>query len=151
MPSPRAAAPAPPRTETPPVPAASDGDFYARFVERVRCDKGMLAGFLEHGRLLKVGDGVLEIGFASQDGFFLDTARETQNITYLRTVARELLGGRTEVRLATIEGGGSAAEARAPRETDRHRKLRHEALDAPALGWAVEILQAQVVDVKLEQ
>jgi DNA polymerase-3 subunit gamma/tau len=140
----------PPRTETAPSTAAT-GDFYARFLERVRSDKGMLAGFLEHGRLLKVGEGVLEIGFASQDGFFLDTARETQNITYLRTVARELLGGRTEVRLVTIESAAPAPESGAARETDRHRNLRHEALDAPALGWAVEILQAQVVDVKLEQ
>jgi hypothetical protein len=110
----------------------------------------MLAGFLEHGRLLRVGEGILEIGFASQDGFFLDTARETENIAYLRLVARELLGGRTEVRLVTIESDGPAAESRAARETDRHRKLRHEALDAPALGWAVEILQAQVVEVKLD-
>jgi hypothetical protein len=49
------------------------------------------------------------------------------------------------------DGDGPGAPAREPRETDRHRKLRHEALDAPALGWAVEILQAQVVDVKLDQ
>ncbi len=131
------------------TPAADD--LFARFVERVQREKGMLAGFLEHGRLIKAGDGVLEIGFAPQDGFFLETARETQNITFLRTVARELLGARTEVRLLTIAGEGGEPDAAGPaaRETDVHRKHRHEALNAPATGWAAEILQAQVVEVKI--
>jgi hypothetical protein len=112
----------------------------------------MLAGFLEHGRLVSVGAGVLEIGFSPQDGLFLDTAREPENLVFLRAVARELLGGRTEVRLVTLDGEVPALAAEEKtRETDRHRKLRHEALEHPALGWAVEILQAQVVDVKLEQ
>jgi hypothetical protein len=131
--------------------APADGDLFTRLLERVRRDKGMLAGFLEHGRLLKAGGGVLEIGFSPQDGFFLDTARETENLTYLRAAARELLGGKVEVRLVTVEGEdpGPGAEEK-PRETDRNRKLRHEALDNPALNWAVEILQAQVMDVKLD-
>jgi DNA polymerase-3 subunit gamma/tau len=137
-----------------PVPAVAPpaGDFFALFLERVQREKGMLAGFLEHGRLLKAADGVLEIGFAPRDSFFLETAREAQNITFLRTVAQELLGGRTEVRLVTIDGDGAGpvAIAHAPRETDAHRKHRHEALNAPALGWAVEILQAQIVEVKID-
>jgi DNA polymerase-3 subunit gamma/tau len=145
--------PAPP--EAPVAPAIAEapgaGDLFARFVERVQREKAMLAGFLEHGRLLKAADGVFEIGFASQDSFFLETAREAQNITLLRTVARELLGGRTEVRLVTIAGedGESAAAAAAPRETDMQRKQRHEALNAPSTGWAAEILQAQIVEVKI--
>ena len=162
---------APARRETPPTPeppraaalrvaegtpatvdAPGGGDFFARFIERVQRDKGMLAGFLEHGRLLKAAEGVLEIGFASQDGFFLETAREPQNLALLRTVAGELLGGRTEVRLVTIDAGEGepAADARTHRETDIHRKHRHEALNTPALGWATEILQAQVVEVKID-
>ena len=149
-----AAEPAPPTPAPPPDAAASAaaGDVFTRFVERVRRDKGMLAGFLEHGRLVQAGEGVLEIAFAPQDGFFLDTVREAENLAFLRTVAREVLGGRAEVRLVTLAGDaeGAAGEVHAPRETDRHRKLRHEALDAPALGWAVEILQAQIVEVKLE-
>ena len=67
-------------------------------------------------------------------------------------MARELLGGRAEVRLVTLDGDAgepaAAAHARRARPT-RTASTRHEALDAPALGWAVEILQAQVVDVKL--
>jgi hypothetical protein len=115
----------------------------------------MLADFLEHGRLLQSGPGMIEIGFAAEDGLFLDTAREADNVAVLRTAARELLGGRVEVRLVTIDGdageGGPGAEARAPRETDRHRRVRLEALEAPALGWAVEILQAQVIEVKPDE
>jgi len=145
--------PAPPEAPAAPAiaAAAGGGDLFARFVERVQREKAMLGGFLEHGRLLKAADGVFEIGFAAQDNFFLETAREAQNITLLRTVARELLGGRTEVRLVTIAGdtGESAAAILAPRETDMHRKQRHEALNAPATGWAAEILQAQVVEVKI--
>ena len=55
------------------------------------------------------------------------------------------------MRLVTLdgEGGSPAAGAPAPRETDLERKHRHEALTSPALGWATEILQAQVVDIKL--
>jgi DNA polymerase-3 subunit gamma/tau len=145
--------PAPP--EAPAASAIADAtggvDLFARFVERVQREKAMLAGFLEHGRLLKAADGVFEIGFAAQDSFFLETAREAQNITFLRTAARELLGGRTELRLVTVAGedGESAAAATTPRETDMHRKQRHEALNAPATGWAAEILQAQIVEVKI--
>jgi DNA polymerase-3 subunit gamma/tau len=129
------------------------GDVFARFVERVHREKGMLAGFLEHGRPIKAGDGVFEIGFAPEDGYFLETAREPLNLAYLRTVARDLLGGSTELRLVTLAGdtaGDSPADLRAPRETDLQRRHRQEALNAPALGWATEILQAQVVEVKLD-
>jgi DNA polymerase-3 subunit gamma/tau len=139
------------------VPAAAPGgdDLFARFIAQVQREKGMLAGFLEHGRLLKAADGVLEIGFAPQDAFFLETARETQNMVVLRTVARELLGGRAEVGLVTLaDDAGDAATpgaAAAPRETDEHRKHRHEALNAPSTGWATEILQAQIVEVKIDR
>jgi DNA polymerase-3 subunit gamma/tau len=150
----RASTAAPTEEPAAPTPVAASGaaDFFALFLERVQRKKAMLAGFLDHGRLLKAADGVLEIGFAPQDSFFLETAREAQNITLLRTVARELLGGPAEVRLVTSDGDGAepAASARAPRETDAHRKHRHEALNAPALGWAVEILQAQIVEVKID-
>ena len=148
--------PPPAPSETSAAPASSEGcgagDLFARFVERVQREKAMLAGFLEHGRLLRAAGGVFEIGFSAQDSFFLETAREAQNLTLLRTAARELLGGRTELRLVTIAGesGTSAAAANAPRETDMHRKQRHEALNAPATGWAAEILQAQIVEVKID-
>jgi len=147
------ATPAPAKAAPPQAPAPAGGaDLYRKLIDRVRAEKGMLADFLEHGRLLQTGAGFLEIGFAPQDSFFLDTARETENLACIRAAARELLGGRAEVRLAAIEGEGGAEVARtAPRETDRHRNLRHEALNAEALGWAVEILQANVVEVKLDQ
>jgi hypothetical protein len=113
----------------------------------------MLADFLEHGRLLAAADGVVQIGFAPADTFFLETAGEQENLLCLRAAARELLGGRGEVRLVTLdgEGAGIAPATPAHQETDRHRRLRHEALDAPALGWAMDVLQAQVVDVKLDE
>jgi DNA polymerase-3 subunit gamma/tau len=150
--APRSIAPDPPAAPcaepAAPAPLEAGGDIFGRLVERVRRDKGMLAGFLEHGRLLASGPGFLEIGFAPADSFCLATARETENLTYLRTVARELLGGRTEVRLSTIDGDAPAVAAPAPRDSDRTRKLRHEALDNAAVGWAMEILQAQVIEVK---
>jgi DNA polymerase-3 subunit gamma/tau len=147
--SPAPAACAPPGAAPPP----GEGDFYSRLLERVRRDKGMLAGFLEHGRLVQAADGVVEIGFGRDDGFFLETARESENIAYLRTAAREILGGRVELRLVTLDeaGPGPAVLPGRPRETDLTRSMRHEALDSPALGWAVEILQAQVMDVKVDQ
>jgi hypothetical protein len=112
----------------------------------------MLADFLEHGRLVQAGDGVIEIGFAPADSFFLDTARETENMACLRAAARELLGGRVEVRLTALTAaGGEPSAQQAPRESDRHRRLRHEALESEPLRWAMEILEAHVVDVKLEQ
>jgi hypothetical protein len=114
----------------------------------------MLADFLEHGRLLQAGAGVIEIGFAPEDVFFLDTAREAENLACLREAARTLLGGRAEVRLAALGGDGgdgAAPEGReAPRESDRHRRLRHEALETDALRWAMEIFEAHVLEVKLD-
>jgi DNA polymerase-3 subunit gamma/tau len=140
-------APAPPPRTTP-----GGGEFYGGLIERVRAAKGMLADFLEHGRLVQAGAGVLEIGFAPEDSFFLDTAREAENLACLRAAARELLGGRAEVRLTALDGeGGGPGTHEAPRETDRHRRLRHEALESEPLRWAVEILEAHVVEVKLDQ
>ncbi|HWR98866.1 MAG TPA: hypothetical protein VN317_10635, partial [Candidatus Methanoperedens sp.] len=148
-PPPRAAAPppAPPAASAPPA----SGELFAQLVERVRAAKSMLADFLEHGRLVRAGAGVIEIGFAPEDSFFLDTAREAENVACLRAAARELLGGRAEVRLTTLGGNGGAPETHeAPRESDRHRRLRHEALESDALRWTMEILEARVVEVKLE-
>jgi len=109
----------------------------------------VLASFIEHGRLLKAGPGEIEIGFLPQDSLFLDTLKETENLTYLRRVARELLGGRVEVRLVTIESGDGIREERKPRETDLKQKLRHEAMEHPAVQWALELFQAHVVDLKV--
>ncbi|HEY5999920.1 MAG TPA: hypothetical protein VI078_11565, partial [bacterium] len=131
---------------------AGGGDLFARLVERVRAAKGMLADFLEHGRLVQAGDAVIEIGFAPEESFFLDTAKETENLACVRAAARELLGGRAEVRLTVLGSGqGAAGGGEAPRESDRHRRLRHEALDTDAIRWTMEVLDAHVVDVKLEQ
>ncbi len=150
--APRASAAGPPTSPAPGATPTAGGDVFAQLIERVRGERGMLAGFLEHGRLLRAGGGVLEIGFAPQDSFCLDTARETENLTFLRSVGRELLGGRAEVRLVAIEGGDTPAAGDRPaaRETERQRRLRHEALDNDAIGWAAEIFQAQVVDVRVE-
>ena len=69
----------------------------------------------------------------------------------LRTAARELLGGRAEVRLTVLDGGnGGAGTHEAPRESDRHRRLRHEALEGEPVRAALEILEAHVVEVKLD-
>jgi DNA polymerase-3 subunit gamma/tau len=143
---------APPASAPPAAAGVAGGDPYARFLDRIRREKGMLAGFLEHGRLLKAGEGVIEIGFSAEDRFFLDTAREHENLVFLRAAARELFGARAEVRLVVLEGAeeGPADPPRA-RDSDLNKKLRHEALDHPALGWAVEVFQGQVMDIKLEQ
>ena len=123
--------PQPSRAAEPPpaVGAAAEGDLFARFIGRVQREKGMLAGFLEHGRLLKAADGVLEIGFSAQDSFFLETAREAQNVTLLRTVARELLGGAHGASSRRDERGGRRAGR------DRARVARdRRATQAPQRG-----------------
>jgi DNA polymerase-3 subunit gamma/tau len=144
-----AASPAPEVSAAPAVAATDAAGIMAALMERAHRERIVLASFLEHGRLLSAGPDGIEIGFFPQDSLFLDTMKETENLTYLRRVARELLGGKVEVRLSLIENPEGAAETIQPRESDLKKKHRHEAIEHPAVQWALEIFQARVVDVKV--
>ena len=152
--APRAATP--PAARAPrPLPRRPPGRRAVRAARRARAarPRAMLGDFLEHGRLVQAGDGVIEIGFAPADSFFLDTARETENMACLRAAARELLGGRAEVRLTTLGGdGGGAGNARARRaRATATAGCGTRRSSSEPLRWAMEILEAHVVDVKLDQ
>lgn len=110
----------------------------------------MLAGILEHGRPVAGAGGVLELGFAPEERFFLDTAREPENLAFLRAAARELFGDAAEVRLSVLAAGEAGEAPEPPRDTDLTKRRRHEALDHEAVRWAMELFEARVTDVRVE-
>jgi DNA polymerase-3 subunit gamma/tau len=126
------------------------GDLFARFVAAVRKDGGpMLGSFLQNGTLARQGETELEIAFDAGSTFFLDTLKETENLTLLRRVARALTGRKMDVRLVAVKAGEKKGGEKKTKESDLKKKHRREALDNPLVQDVLDVFQAEVIDIKV--
>jgi DNA polymerase-3 subunit gamma/tau len=145
-----------PEEDDPPTPPPQEGnpdgrgDLFERLVAAVRKDGGpMLGSFLQHGTLVRQGEKELEIAFEASNTFFLDTLKETGNITLLRRAARSLTGRKMEVRLVALKADEKKGKEKKTKESDLKKKHRREALDNPLVQDVLDVFQAEVVDIKV--
>ena len=126
------------------------GDLFARLVEAVRKDGGpMLGSFLQHGTLARQGETELEIAFEAGNTFFLDTLKETENLSLLRRAARSLTGRKMDVRLVALQANEKKGKEKKTKESDLKKKHRREALDNSLVQDVLDVFQAEVVDIKV--
>ena len=110
----------------------------------------MLAAILEHGCLLHLDDGTIELGFAV-DSVFLDSAKDTDNKKQLKTICEKFFGRKLTVRISSFD---KQQKMQPPVESSRHQNERgnnvRKTVDDALIDEALSIFNGTIVEVKKE-
>ncbi len=143
------AAPEPGLSPPPPdPPALCEGEHaplpvvFDRLRERVREANPGIYVALEGGRLVQMQDGLLRIEHPER----FSANRLAEKRTLLEGVATEMFGRPTRV---DVQQSSEATGAQEPSiDPDTTRQVRADALNDPGIGRALEILGAEIVDIR---
>lgn len=113
-------------------------------------EKPMLAAILEHGRLLHLDDGTMELGFAL-DSVFLESAKDPDNKKQLKTICEKFFGRKLTIKISSFE---KQNKLQPPVESGRHQSGRgsnlRKAGDDALIDEALSIFNGTIVEVKNE-
>jgi hypothetical protein len=101
---------------------------------------------LEKAVLTKVGENALEIAVRG-NSFYMNRLRDNKSMTVMHEVCRQFFG--REMRVHIREAPETTMENNQPKESDRMRRLKKEALSHPMVAEALEVFQGKVVGVKI--
>ncbi|MBW2121528.1 MAG: DNA polymerase III subunit gamma/tau [Deltaproteobacteria bacterium] len=120
------------------------------FLASANGENPVLGALLSHGRLLALNDRVMEIGFR-KGSFYYDQVQEEPNRRAVAELTRAYFN-RDLQPVFSIMGEASRASSRRKRdrEADRERRMRREVLESPIVKDALEILEGEVEEVKVD-
>ena len=132
------------------APSGSAGDWEA-FVAFVVNTRPSIGAVLEHGSPVKLEPGLMEIGFP-QASYFLTSARESDSVNEIQTLAREFTGRETVVKIKAIipETGDSPLSLAAKKkheQQERMEQLRQEVARHPVINEALRIFGGKITDI----
>jgi DNA polymerase-3 subunit gamma/tau len=144
---------APPETEAPPPPptAPPPGDpepaplpaVFDRLRQRIREANPGIYAALDGGRLADMADGLLRIEHPER----FSANRLGEKRALIEAVASEMFGRPTRVEVQ--QAIDTAAVTHTPSvDPDATRQIRADALNDPGIGRALEILGAEIVDIR---
>ena len=113
-------------------------------------EKPMLAAVLEHGCLLHLDEGKIELGFAS-NSVFLESAKDNDNKKQLKTICEEFFGRKLHIKISSFE---EQDELQPPVESSKVKNgsehHAEEATDDALINEALSIFNGKIVEVKNE-
>jgi len=109
------------------------GFEWNRWIKSLQVKRPQIAALLEHGILLKAGDGGVEIGFA-KGSIHLQMLQSADKVALLSDLIAQEVGRKMEVRLVESE----AVSVKPPRSS----------LESPEVLGAIEVLGAKVREVR---
>lgn len=145
--------PAPPVADTAPQPVNTGGaPDWGRFVAFVNDKDRQLGSVLEHGSPLKQEQGLIEIGFPA-GSYFLTAAQDAEFIADVQALACTFAGGKTVVRVKSIETGFadaplSLAEKKKSDAEQRLEELKLEVENHPVVKEAERVFGCRITDVR---
>ena len=101
---------------------------------------------LEKAMLSKVAENFLEIRVRG-NSFYTARLRDKKSTAAIQKVCNQFFGRKMTIKIT--EAGDKTSENNHPRESDRTRRLKKEALNHPMVADTLDIFQGKVVDVKL--
>jgi DNA polymerase-3 subunit gamma/tau len=128
-------------------------DPWPRFVAFVKEKKASIGSFLEHGRPLKISSSTLEIGFTSEQSYYLNTLREPDYGATLKELARAFFHGEPGIRLillpdASEDAPPSLAEKKSLEDAAKRQNLKQVAETHPLVTAALEIFGGAIGEIK---
>jgi DNA polymerase-3 subunit gamma/tau len=111
-----------------------------------------VAPFLEAGRFLGIGDGVVTIGFPKQATLARTRLEKEDHLLALAKLCQEQSGHPVRVRIIELSEtdppGPTMAQARAAKEQDQRLVLFERARANPTVKQAIEIFGAELTEVR---
>ncbi len=127
-----------------------NGGDWEGLLEFARSKKPMLASFLEHGRLLSLGQSEMEIGFP-ENSIFRENLQDIENLNAFKQICRDFFHREIKIKLSTLspEAPSSTPREEKVREGDRKRDLEMDARNDPMVREALNIFGGRITEVKL--
>ncbi len=123
---------------------------WAKLIDYIKAQNPILGSFLRYGRLLRLDDEKIEIGF-EKGSFYLEKMSEEGNRKQCEEVCRNFFKKELKIVFRDFAGemSGTGAEKGENEEpTDRERHLRKEAMENPVIREAVKIFDGTIEDIK---
>ena len=127
---------------------------WERLVERVRAMRPAMASVLEHGRPLEFGPTGVRVGYP-ESSFYLEQARDAEMRELMRHALQEQFGQAVSYSAVAVAESPAAeplpesmAAAQQRRQREHEEEVRQEALAHPAVRAAMEVLDAEVKEIR---
>ncbi|MFQ6077840.1 MAG: DNA polymerase III subunit gamma/tau [Thermodesulfobacteriota bacterium] len=123
---------------------------WAELIDHIRAQNPILGSFLRYGRLLRLDDEKIEIGF-EKGSFYLEKMSEEGNRKLCEEVCRNFFKRELQVVFKDVTGERSSAGAEKgniEEPTDRERHLKKEAMENPVIREAVKIFDGTIEKIK---
>jgi len=102
---------------------------------------------LEKATLTKIGKDFLEITVTG-NSFYTARLRDKKSIAALQEVCDQFFGRKMKIKIVESGKGGSQKKGK-PKESDKAKRLKKEALSHPLVTDALDVFQGRIVDVKI--
>jgi hypothetical protein len=123
---------------------------WAKLIDYIKAQNPILGSFLRYGRLLRLDDEKIEIGF-EKGSFYLEKMLEEGSRIQCEEVCRSFFKKELKIVFRDFVGGMSGTgdeKGRGEEPTDRERYLRKEAMENPVIQEAVKIFDGTIEDIK---
>ncbi|MFB0505900.1 MAG: DNA polymerase III subunit gamma/tau [Thermodesulfobacteriota bacterium] len=123
---------------------------WAKLTDYIRAQNPILGSFLRYGRLLRLDDEEIEIGF-EKGSFYLEKMSEEDNRKLCEEVCRNFFKKELKVVFKDVTGETRSARAekgKIEEPTDRERHLKKEAMENPVIQEAVKIFDGTIEKIK---
>ncbi len=113
-------------------------------------EKPMLAAVLEHGCLLQLDVGKIELGFAS-NSVFLESAKDDDNKKQLKTICEKFFRRKLQVKISSLKEEDKIQPPVKSRDVENGSESNgKENLDDALINEALSIFRGKIVEVKNE-
>ena len=141
-------------SEAAPLPTGSSATVnWEEFQEAVSANHPNIAPFLEMGRLVKVEDGLVTLGFAKQATVARSMLEKEDNLRALAALGERLYGSALRIRIIEVaeqdpEAAPTMKELRVAKEQEQRLILTQQAKAHPLVKQALEMFGGELADVR---
>ena len=115
----------------------------------IRTKKPPLASFLEHGTLVRLAPGSIEIGFP-KNSFFLERIQEQTKKQELIQISEEFFGEKKKVTIHVLTTPGEEKKNVHLPLAQKNEKIRKEAKNHPLVKEALTIFEGSIIEIKVK-
>ena len=120
---------------------------WAKVLNFIRNKKMSTATFLSEGKILKVEDNVLAIGFNKNNSLHKEALEADTNKKFVEDAIKSIIGENVSLSIEALEGQIEEVAAPEIRDIEEAEKNRPKRID-PIVESAIDIFEGRVVDIR---
>ena len=124
-------------------------ETWKEFLTFIRTKKPPLASFLEHGALVRLAPGSIEIGFP-KNSFFLERIQEQTKKQELMQISEEFFGEKKKVTIHVLTTPGEEKKDVHLPLAQKNEEIRKEVKNHPLVKEALAIFEGSIIEIKVK-